>query len=155
PQQIGGLTLIRTSAKATLSHYQRRLLGANHALKMGMEIEKGEHRQPLVIPTGIRYVYDNGQPFQTISQAPSNNGGQFITTALFVTDGVTIGDQLTVNAGVRFDRARSISQDLHAVGFNGRETGDTVRGLGTLFTWNVVSPRLGVTTKLSRDGRTI
>ena len=28
-------------------------------------------------------------------------------------------------------------------------------GLGTLYTWNIVSPRLGVTVKLSADGRTI
>src|SRR3989441_2629472 len=89
PQQVGGLTLIRTNAKATLSHYQRKLFGTNQAWKMGTEIEKGEHRQPLIIPTGIRYVDDNGLPFQAISQAPSISGGQFITTALFVTDGVT------------------------------------------------------------------
>src|SRR6185436_2771325 len=31
----------------------------------------------------------------------------------------------------------------------------TVSGLGTLYTWNVVSPRLGMTTKLSGDGRTM
>src|SRR5262245_33189444 len=155
PQQIGGLTLIRTNAKATLSHYQRRLFGASHAWKLGAEIEKGEHRQPLVIPTGIRYVDNNGAPFQAISQAPSNSGGKFLTTALFVTDSVTIGDRLTVNAGVRFDHARSISQEIPAVGFNGRETGDIIRGLGTLFTWSVVSPRLGVTTKLTGDGRTV
>ena len=36
-----------------------------------------------------------------------------------------------------------------------RETGEIVRGLGTLYTWNLVSPRLGITTKLSRDSRTI
>ena len=30
-----------------------------------------------------------------------------------------------------------------------------VQGLGTLYTWNVVSPRLGVTTKLTADSRTI
>src|SRR4029077_6323906 len=29
------------------------------------------------------------------------------------------------------------------------------RGLGTLYTWNVVSPRLGVTERLTADGRTI
>ena len=28
-------------------------------------------------------------------------------------------------------------------------------GLGTLYTWNVLSPRLGVTAKLSADGRTM
>jgi hypothetical protein len=155
PQQVGGLTLIRTNAKATLNHYQGKLLGANHAWKMGTEIEKGEHRQPLIIPTGIRYVDNNGLPFQTISRAPAINGGQFITGALFVTDAVTIADRLTVNAGLRFDHSRAISQDLRAVDLKGRETGDIVRGLGTLYTWNVVSPRLGVTTKLSRDSRTI
>ena len=37
----------------------------------------------------------------------------------------------------------------------GRETDDIIRGLGTLYTWNVVSPRLGITTKLTADGRTM
>src|SRR5206468_1424815 len=50
---------------------------------------------------------------------------------------------------------RAISQDLRAIDVAGRETGSVVRGLGTLYTWNVVSPRLGVTAKLSTDGRTI
>jgi hypothetical protein len=155
PQQFGGLTLIRTTAKATLNHYQRQLFGAAHAWKMGTEVEKGEHRQPIVFPTGTRYIDNNGQPFQSVSRAPANNGGQFITASLFVTDAVTIGDRLTVNAGVRFDHSRAISQDLPAVGLNGRETKDIIPGLGTLYTWNIVSPRLGVTTKLTRDSRTI
>jgi hypothetical protein len=155
PQQIGGLTLIRTTGKATLSHYQRQLLGASHQWKFGIEMEKGEHRQPIVIPTGVRYVDDGGQPFQAIYRAPANNGGQFITTSLFVTDAVTIGERLTVNAGVRFDHSRAISQDLHSVDFKAEENGPIVRGLGTLYTWNEVSPRLGVTTKLSRDSRTV
>jgi hypothetical protein len=155
PQQVGGLKLIRTTAKATLSHYQRELLGANHAWKIGTEVEKGEHRQPLIIPTGIRYVDDNGLPFQTISRPPAINGGQFISTALFATDAVTIGQRLTVNAGVRFDHSRAISPDLPAIDLQRRETGEIVRGPGTLYTWNLVSPRLGITTKLSRDSRTI
>jgi hypothetical protein len=155
PQQVGGLKLIRTTAKATLSHYQGELLGANHAWKIGTEVEKGEHRQPLIIPTGIRYVDNNGLPFQTISRPAAINGGQFISAALFVSDAVTIGQRLTVNAGVRFDHSRAISPDLPAIDLERRETGEIVRGLGTLYTWNLVSPRLGVTTKLSRDSRTI
>jgi hypothetical protein len=155
PPQIGGLMLIRTTGKATLSHYQRELLGASHQFKLGIEIEKGEHRQPIVIPTGVRYVDDGGQPFQAVYRAPANNGGQFLTASLFVSDSVTIGERLTVNAGLRFDHSRAISQDLHSVDFQGRETGPIVRGLGTLYTWNVVSPRLGVTTKLTKDSRTV
>ena len=60
------------------------------------------------------------------------------------------GDRLTINAGLRFDHSRAISQDLHALDPEGRETDEIVRGLGTLYTWNVWSPRLGVTAKLTR-----
>jgi len=155
PPQVGALTLIRTTVKATLSHYQRRLLGASHAWKMGTEVEKGEHRGPQIIPAGIRYIDDRGQPFQSVSRSPAASGGQFKTAALFIADAVTIGDRLTVNVGVRFDHSAAISQDLHAIDLKGNETGETIRGLGTLYTWNVVSPRLGVTTKLTRDSRTI
>ena len=38
---------------------------------------------------------------------------------------------------------------------DGRETTDVIPGLGTMYTWNVVSPRLGMTARLTADGRTI
>ena len=82
-------------------------------------------------------------------------GGVFITAAGFVSDAITVGHSLTINAGLRFDHSRAISQDLHALDQEGRETDDIVRGLGTLYTWNVWSPRLGVTAKLTADGRTM
>jgi len=150
PAQVGGLTLLRTIGKATVSHYRGR-----HAWRFGTEIEKGEHVQSLIIPTGIRYIDSNGQPFQSVSRDPAVTGGQFITASLFATDGVTIGERLTVNAGLRFDHSRAISHDLRAIDFERRETGSVIRGLGTVYTWNVLSPRLGVTAKLSRDSRTI
>ena len=153
--QIGGPTMTRTTAKATLSHYQRGLLAADHDWKFGTQLEKGEHHQPLVIPGVVRFVDNDGQPFQAISSPPSNTGGQFISAAVFASDAVSLGDRLTINAGVRFDHSRAISQDLSAVDAEGRETGQIVRGLGTLYTWNVVSPRLGVTAKLTADGHTM
>jgi outer membrane receptor protein involved in Fe transport len=157
PQQIGGLPakLIRTTVKATLSHYQRRLLGANHEWKVGTQIEQGYHRSTTIIPTGVRYVDNNGQPFQSVSADPSVNGGEFNSGALFATDTMTFGERLTVNAGLRFDHNHAISQDLHTVDAMGQETDTIVRGLGSLFTWNLVSPRLGVAVKLSSDGRTV
>jgi hypothetical protein len=155
PLQIGGLTLIRTTLKATLSHYRPGLFAADHQWKVGTQLERGEHDQPSLIPSGVRFVDDNGRPFQAISSAPSNSGGQFITAAAFASDALTIGERLTINAGVRFDHSRAVSQDLAATDSQGRETGEIIRGLGTLYTWNVVSPRLGVTEKLTADGRTI
>ena len=86
---------------------------------------------------------------------PSNSGGVSLTSSGFVSDALTLGDRLTVNAGVRFDHSRAISQDLHAVDLRGARNRRHVSGLGTLYTWNVWSPRLGVTAKLTSDGRTM
>ena len=155
PQSFGGLTLIRTTAKATLTHYRPSLLGADHQWKIGAQVEKGESHGPSIIPTGVRFVDDNGRPFQAISGDPSLSGGLFITPAAFASDAVTVGDRLTIDAGVRFDHSRAISQDLRAIDPTGQETGRTIGGLGTLYTWNLWSPRLGATVKLTADSRTM
>jgi len=155
PQAFSALTLIRTSAKATLSRYRAGLWGLDHQWKLGAQFERGEHRSPSIIPTGVRYVDTNGTPSQAVSSPPSNSGGMSITSSGFVSDALTLGDRLTINVGLRFDQSRAISQDLRAVDLNGRETDQTVSGLGTLYTWNVWSPRFGVTAKVTRDGRTM
>ena len=155
PQTFGGLTLIRTTVKGTLNHYRPRLLGADHQWRIGGQLERGEHRLSTIIPTGVRYVDNNGRLFQTVSSDPSIAGGVFVTAAGFVSDAITVGNSLTINAGLRFDHSRAISQDLPMLDPQGRETDGIVRGLGTLYTWNVWSPRLGVTMKLTGDGRTV
>jgi TonB dependent receptor-like, beta-barrel/Carboxypeptidase regulatory-like domain len=155
PQQFSGTTLIRTTAKGTLTHYRPALLGADHEWKVGTQFERGQHYAPVIIPGGIRYVDNAGQPFQAVSAPPSNSGGLFNTVALFVSDSVTIGRRLTVNAGIRFDHSRAISQDIPATDANGNETDGVVAGLGPLYSWNVISPRLGITQRLTADGRTI
>jgi Carboxypeptidase regulatory-like domain/TonB dependent receptor-like, beta-barrel/TonB-dependent Receptor Plug Domain len=155
PQQVGAGTQIRSTAKATLSHYRPDLLGADHEWKIGGQFDQGENRALLVIPTGTWYLDNNGRPSQSTSRDPANAGGQFITAAAFASDAVTVGSRLTINAGLRFDHSRAVSQDLPALGADGHETGEVIRGLGTMYTWNVLSPRLGVTAKLSADGRTV
>lgn len=155
PQSFGERMYFRTTAKATISHYQTGLFGADHQWKFGGSFERGEATHTTIIPTGTRFLDNNGQPFQSISRDPSPDGGQSMTTSAFASDAITVGDRLTLNLGVRFDHSRAISQDVHALDSQGRETEAIVAGLGTLYTWNIVSPRLGVTMKLSPDGRTI
>ena len=155
PPTFGGLTLIRTTVKATLSHFRPAWLGADHEWRIGTQVERGEHYGPTIIPGGVRYIDNAGEPFQSVSAAPYNAGGLFITAAAFASDALTIGPRVTINAGVRFDHSQAISQDLAAVDEAGHETSAMVRGLGTLYTWNVVSPRLGVTARLTGDGRTV
>jgi Carboxypeptidase regulatory-like domain/TonB dependent receptor-like, beta-barrel len=155
PPQFGTLTIVRTTAKATLNRYQAGPLGADHQWKIGGQFERGEHHTTSNIPTGVRFIDTGSQPFQSVSSPPSHTGGVSITASAFATDAITAGDRLTINAGVRFDHVRAVSQDLHALDPQGRETADIIPGLGTLYTWNVFSPRLGATAKLTADGRTI
>jgi hypothetical protein len=155
PQTYGGLTLVRTTSKGTINRYQPGLLGADHQWRAGGQLEKGEHRLPTIIPGGVRFIDNQGAPFQSIASAPPNVGGAFISASAFASDAITVGNSLTINAGIRFDHSRAISQDVPSLDPEGRETRDTIAGLGTLYTWNVWSPRLGVTWKLTADGRTV
>jgi hypothetical protein len=155
PQQVGEGRQTRSTAKATLSHYRPALWRADHEWKTGVQFERGENHALQVMPTGTSYTDNNGQPSQSTSRDPVNAGGQFVTVGAFASDALTIGNRLTINAGLRFDHSRAISQDLRALDADGNETGIVISGLGPMYTWNVLSPRLGATAKLSADGRTL
>ena len=155
PQTFGSVNIFRTTAKATMSHYQASWLGADHQWKIGGQVERGGHHAINIIPTGVRFVDSNGQPSQSVSSDPSHAGGMFLTAAAFASDALTLGERLTINLGLRFDHTRAFSQDLSAVDLQGHETDATVQGLGTLYTWNLLSPRAGVTARLTADGRTM
>jgi outer membrane receptor protein involved in Fe transport len=152
---MGALHLDRITAKAVFNRYQSAWLGAQHELKAGIQLERGEHRQPTVIPGGVRYNDSNGLPFQAEYREPSIAGGRADMVAFFASDSIALNDRVTVNLGIRYDHSRASSQDVPALDASGGETDQTIAGLGTLYTWNVVSPRLGLTARLTSDGRTM
>ena len=141
-QQMGTLDLDRVNAKAVLNRYQPDWAGGDHQLRVGTEVERGEHRSVTVIPGG-------SGPSTTASSRSGRCPGPRRSTAAgrrggaLVSDSVTVKDRVTANAGVRFDHSEAISQDVHAIDAEGRETSGTIAGLGKLYTWNLVSPRLG------------
>ena len=155
PSRMGSTTITRTTAKATMNHYRPSLWAGDHQLKIGAQLERGGHSGTATIPTGTRYVDNGGRKFQAISAAPSNIGGESLTASAFASDAVTIGDRLTISAGLRFDHSRAMTQDLPASDAQGHETDVIVQGAGTLYTWNILSPRLGMTLRLTDDGRTV
>ena len=155
PASIGTFTLSRTSAKTILTHYRSGPWGVDHQWKAGAQFERGEGQGSAVIPTGTRFTERAGLPFQMISSSPSLTGGLSLTSSLFASDDVTLWNRLTISAGVRFDHARAISEDLHARDANGQKTAAIIRGAGLMYSWNIVSPRMGATMKLTADGRTI
>ena len=152
--QFDTFLLDRITAKALLHRYQSGWLGGDHELKMGTQVEDGNHYGVTTLASGVRYVDNNTAPFQAIYRTPSISGGEFVTAALFASDAFTL-KRVTINAGLRYDHTRAISQDLPGLDANGNETDGTIQGLGTLYTWNMLSPRAGVTAKLTADGRTV
>jgi hypothetical protein len=155
PSNLGSPTISRVTAKTTLSHYRPAWFGLDHLLKIGSQVEEGEHHAVNLVPGGKRFVDSGGRPVQQISTAPANVGGRSVTASAFASDAVTIGDRVTLNAGVRFDHSQAISQDLPGLDAQGRIALDIVQGLGTLYTWNLLSPRLGITARLTGDARTM
>ena len=88
-------------------------------------------------------------------QAPNNSGGRFVTAAVFVSDALRLGGRVTINPGLRFDHSRAISQDVPEFDALVHETGRIIEGRGTVNSWNIVSPRVGVVIKLDTAGRTM
>lgn len=155
PPQIGAVAQLRMTAKATLTHHRPNFFGSNHEWKVGLQVERGEHRSLQIIPTGERFVDNGPVPLQRIANDPSNAGGRFVTAAAFLNDAVTVSHRITFNAGLRFDHTRAISHDISRLDAHGHDIGEVVQGLGTLYSWNLVSPRLGMAAKLSGDGRVL
>ena len=131
-----------------------RVFGGDHQWKIGAQVEKGEHTSRKSSPpasgssttTGSRF---RRSPAPLPSRRPVHHGGGIRQRR------PDDADRLTINAGMRFDHSRAISQDLHAIDAKGAKRTAIVRGLGTLYTWNILSPRLGMTAKLTADGRTM
>jgi hypothetical protein len=153
--QITTLHLDRITAKAVLHRYQPDWLGTDHEFKIGGQFERGEHRLLSVVPGGVSFIDENGAPFEATFRAPSIVGGVFVTPALFASDTFTVKSRITADAGVRYDHSRAVNPALPVVSADGRETDASIPGLGTVYTHDVLSPRLGLTAKLDRSGHTL
>ena len=156
PPSFAQLTVERTTGQATISHYSPGLLGADHQWKVGTQLERGGHHAINGIPTGVRFIDVNGQRSQAVSVAPFNVGGLFVTAAALRErrhHASVTGSRSMRGCGsiTRAPPARICPLSIAQA----HETAEIVRGLGTLYTWNLFSPRVGVTAKLTADGRTM
>jgi hypothetical protein len=149
------LRLDRVTGKAVLHHHRAAWLGADHQFRFGTQFERGLHRKSQFFPGGVQYIDNNTAPFQAVYRAPATYGGDFITGALFASDSFSVRDRLVVDAGVRFDHSRAINPDLPGIDAEGSETDEVLPGRGTIYTWNVFSPRLGARLKIDEGGRSV
>jgi hypothetical protein len=135
-----------------VSHYADSFMGGSHDVKLG--VQYGEGGSDYV--TGYNdYIYTYGTtPAYGYSQLPYHQGGEMKTTGFFADDTYRLG-RVVITAGLRFDHSRALFSDHPELDKLGAPTSRTISGIPNLFTWNQVSPRVGVTFKLDEAGRTI
>ena len=127
----------------------------SHDLRFGVQIGWKSMANLETIPFGIKFDDFGGLPDEATTRNPYVSGALSRSQGVWAEDQVTIGNRLTVNLGLRYDRMRAVSPNLPAIDALLERTGATVTGLGTMFTWNAVSPRLGWNARLTDDGKTI
>ena len=149
------MTLIRNTVKATLTHFQhnggrRSPVEGRHADREGRARRHTNHpdRRAGSSTTTV-------DPFRPSPAIPPFPAAQFVTFALFATDTATLGDRLTINAGVRYNHNRAYTQDLPLSIADGRNRRHHPGTWDDVHVEPDLTPPGGVTTKLTADGRTI
>ena len=145
----------RTTVTGKLSHHADSFLGAEQDFHFGVQYNQagvsGVYGYNDFIYTylsgGVQYGY--GKVRQTFSYgATARNVGAFVD------DSVRLGNRMTLNLGVRFDHSSAFAPPQDELDDNAQPTGKTFPK-ADFFTWDSVSPRLGLNFKLTGDGKTI
>ena len=150
---FGGRTSNRHVLAAKLNRY---LVGQSitHDMRGGLQFERADYSQWRARPSGVNYSDLDGLPDQASYRDPWVSGADQKLLGVWAEDQLT-WKALTVSLGVRYDHLVASSPDLAARDLQLEETGETIPGLGKLFSWDMVAPRTGFNLKLTDDARTI
>ena len=143
----------RTGFNGKLSHFSDKFLGGSHDFKLGVQYAEGGSDYV----TGYNdYIYTYGTtPAYGYTQLPYHRGGVMKTLGFFADDTYRLGQRVVLNVGVRYDHSRALFSDQPALDKTGNPTSTIVPGKNNLYTWNKLSPRVGLTYKLNASGRTV
>ena len=139
-----------------------------HNIRFGAQIARNLDRGQNLWPGGVLYLDVKGAPDQAQYQSPLVYAAESRSQGVWAEDELTMG-RLTMTPGVRFDRMVAISPAAPVVdpaAYSGTDglchcnqsfgkTGATIPGLGEMFSWNKVSPRMGINVRLTSDSRTV
>lgn len=110
-----------------------------------------------VVPGDVLHILNNGAPSQVyLFATPSVSEQGLLTLGLYVQDSWRIGNRLTLNLGLRFDRYRNFLPEQvgpPAGPFNATQL--TFPEVSNVNTFNEPVPRLGMVYDLTGQGRTV
>jgi outer membrane receptor protein involved in Fe transport len=144
----------KTQVAAALTHYADEFAGS-HDFKFGVQIEKANSLAAMTYFNNVVY-YDYAGPYYALFREPSARDAATSVAAGFVQDNWTLNDRVTLNVGIRFDHTTGSIPDVDQPdsALEGT-TGTSFPGLGEVISFNNVSPRVGLTTILDKDAKTV
>jgi hypothetical protein len=152
----------RNQVLGSLSYFQEGW-GGTHNFKVGGEwfretgtFIRGDGGKGNV-PGDVLHILNNGAPAEVyLFKTPSKSENGLFTTGLFVQDTYQVGQRLTLNLGLRYDRYQTFrpEQEGPPVGkFNTVQL--KFSAVDNLVTFNAVAPRLGVVFDVTGQGKTV
>jgi hypothetical protein len=139
---------------AGFSHFAEDFLGADHDFKVGVQYNRGSLEAMGGYPGGGYYIDYYGEPYLLYAQQQYMYGGIVDRIGTFLDDSISIGDRLTVNFGLRFDRQKATYPALPLLD-GWEKTSEKAPKIDDLIIWNVFSPRVGIAFQLTPDGKTL
>jgi len=143
----------KTGVNAKVSHFADNFLGGSHDFKFGIQYNEGGGNYTQAYND---YIYTaGGEPQYGYTQLPFKQNGQMKNVGAFFDDTFRVNDRFTINLGLRYDHSKASLPDAPVLDAQGNETGATVPGIDSVYTWNVVSPRIGFSWKLNKNGHSV
>ncbi len=142
----------RPQVNGSLSYFKEDW-GGTHNLKFGGEVFYDIHDNPLYgfpHPSNSVSVLENGVPVQVrLYQVGNVTKNRLWAYSGYVSDSWQVGDRLTVNLGLRYDRYRPFLPEQEGPG------GRTFPAINDILVWNNWGPRVGGVYDLTGAGKTV
>jgi hypothetical protein len=142
----------KTAFSGRLTKFADNFLGGSHDFKVGVQYNSG-----LGEYTRGRndYIYTYGTtPAYGYTQLPYTQGGRMNALGFFADDTYSLG-RATLNLGLRFDTSKAYFAPQDILSADGSPTGQQTQAVDKIFRWNALSPRLGITFKLTESGSSL
>jgi outer membrane receptor protein involved in Fe transport len=149
---------------ASISHYADDWVAGDHDFKFGIQASKGD-AITLVQSSATGYYYTNYGTYYYYGYAypyyykvrglPYYYGNEQDAVGVFADDSWRIGDNFTLNLGLRYDYHKGILPSFPRLNPDGTPSGEVIPGADPAFTWKNWSPRIGFAWDVGGNNKTV